>query len=683
MPSEPMSGPRESLKTAPEVHQEKIDPLYRICYIPTPYGWASLVILLATRHAWAVRWLISGAPVFSFLILLGASKGNRVLPFLHVWTLFATLNLVYAVAGTSWLLYFFYTAFCWPSNILAAITQFDAAAGFVRRGLRKLLYQFDFIQDKIAFFDIPALEIDTEVAGLMVIRGLTFSISTLTVEAHGIEVGIKLSDDMELAIQTELCTISFFRGIKVSECFANLKGGAYEMTFGELDEITEDADGNALMNTDTALLRAASAGLDGYMSPPEKIKMTDYMTAGKDPEPLSADDGLDAVKPMPLTDQNAVAKYKERMNEIRNTSHITKTRNRLKRGENEEYLANDKSLRAAICSHLHDKPSVPHPPKRSVRVTTLQKMGPAWLKRFEHRLPLLLRALLNPLSYFHPIDISSITATASGAWIKSLLLDKIFKDYADNDRDLRNLRDRMLAWLADANFAFEMDNITGLAQVPINTDYDIKCLLGIKDVITYRTIPKQVSLHEVVRLGGADASFTIPSFLLPHHEHILPPIPTAQDKKDIQYDIDNADGRPQKIQAEHEMKQAIKDETNVQMSVHARLPACFDQTLLDFIAALVKATKIIEMEKDSGDALDPEVRSFKGFAKSITAAGKDGMKKAMVGGIVNDRWIAKLVGKVTKALETAQGDVGYSGSIPVPLAPYRERGVGEASKLLP
>jgi hypothetical protein len=32
---------------------------------------------------------------------------------------------------------------------------------------------------------------------------------------------------------------------------------------------------------------------------------------------------------------------------------------------------------------------------------------------------------------------------------------------------------------------------------------------------------------------GADARFTIPLFLLPNHEHILPPIPTAQDEKKL------------------------------------------------------------------------------------------------------------------------------------------------------
>lgn len=43
-----------------------------------------------------------------------------------------------------------------------------------------------------------------------------------------------------------------------------------------------------------------------------------------------------------------------------------------------------------------------------------------------------------------------------------------------------------------------------------------------------------------------------------------------------------------------------------------------------------------------------------------------------------------MVGKVTKALESAQGDLGYSGDIPVKLEKYRlPDGHPEQSKILP
>jgi hypothetical protein len=120
------------------------------------------------------------------------------------------------------------------------------------------LKQLHFIDDKIAFFDIPALEIDTDVDGLMVLRGITFSLSTLSFVVHGVEVGIKLSDDMELAIQTERVTVALFRSIDIGDCFANLKGGEFEMTFGSLEKKTTDSDGDEVFVEDTPLLKAAS-----------------------------------------------------------------------------------------------------------------------------------------------------------------------------------------------------------------------------------------------------------------------------------------------------------------------------------------------------------------------------------------------------------------------------------------
>jgi hypothetical protein len=54
------------------------------------------------------------------------------------------------------------------------------------------------------------------------------------------------------------------------------------------------------------------------------------------------------------------------------------------------------------------------------------------------------------------------------------------------------------------------------------------------------------------------------------------------------------------------------DEANAKMSVHARPPAVFDQELLNFIAALVKASKVVEMEKEPS-AMSQEVSGIKDF----------------------------------------------------------------------
>jgi hypothetical protein len=234
----------------------KRSPLEQI--LKSPIFFATLTLLLSTFYCWPRRWLISGAPLIQFFILLGDSYGYRVLPSLHLWPLFATFNLIYAVCSTSWLLYGVFTALCYPACFLVCLFQFEAVSDVVRRNLRGLLKQLHFIDDKIAFFDIPALEIDTEVDGLMVLRGITFSLSSLGFVVHGVEVGIKLSDDMELAIQSEEVKVKLFRGIEVGDCFANLKGGQYEMTFGSLEGKSKDADGNSVFLKDTPLLKAAS-----------------------------------------------------------------------------------------------------------------------------------------------------------------------------------------------------------------------------------------------------------------------------------------------------------------------------------------------------------------------------------------------------------------------------------------
>ena len=80
-------------------------------------------------------------------------------------------------------------------------------------------------------------------------------------------------------------------------------------------------------------------------------------------------------------------------------------------------------------------------------------------------------------------------------------------------------------------------------------------------------------------------------------------------------------------------------------------------------------TKVVEIEKEvdahtdesvdfmsfaktlnrSATLEEKETSGFRSFAKSLNKSAQVGMKKAM-GGIVNDRWIAKIVGKITKML---------------------------------
>lgn len=312
------------------------------------------------------------------------------------------------------------------------------------------------------------------------------------------------------------------------------------------------------------------------------------------------------------------------------------------------------------------------------------------------------------------------------------MVSKIFPLKADVTVDLSHICRASWLTICDlANFVFELTEITGLAQVPILRNFDIMCILGFRDIMAYRTLPQETNLKQVIRLGGADATVTVPSFLLPHHEHWLPEMPSIEDQHKKEQSIQDIDGKPQAIQAKHDLKRMRKDETNVKLSAHVRLPACFDQELLDFIAAIIKATKVVEIERDMAEdndsdagpetdtngtaaGVDPNgpntddagsdfsirrASTFKTFGKNLSrdlkdfntnlsanvktanSSLRDKMKRSTINAVANDRWIAKMVGKITKKLESAQGDVGYSGELPVALAPYRAR-AEQGTKLL-
>ena len=652
-----------------------------------------------TIFRWPQRWLLSGAPVLTYILWLGEATGYRVLPFIPFWTLASLINLTYAVATTSWLLFGLYLPFCYTAAVMSCLYQFDVISSFARTSLGSILEQLHFINDKIAFFNIPALEIDTDVAGLMVIRGLTLSLSHLSLVAHGVEVGIKLSDDMELALQADKVEVKLFRRIDVGDVFGNIKGGEFEMTFGSLAHVnTASTDGASIMVADTPLLLAARNGQPEVMSTKEKL------TNGDAPVAVSAGDAAASLTQISLDKDKAKTRYADALKHIEETSVIHEARQQVNRmadnADNADHRtlnpSNAQDMRAAICSELHDKPSVPHPPSSSVKVTTLQNLTAPKVRKFMHRLPFLLRLLLNPIAYFHTIHINSITVGGSGKWLQHMLQESLLKDSAEGAPGVTNLKKRLSAWLSDANFVVQIVNMFGMAQVPLSTSFDITTQMRIDDLMAYRTLPAKVDLKQVVRLGGADASITVPSFLLPHHEHILPPEPTLEDQEEKETQVAEADGKPKQVQAEHELEQTKKDETNLSLSVHARLPAVVDQELLNFVAALVKATKIIEMDHgqqktlsdladDSAsecDVPEPRKRGFREMTKTFQADLTKGMRRVAVDAVTNDRWIAKLVGKVVKRLESAKGDLGYTGLVPVSLEPYRKAAEQEI-KLLP
>lgn len=670
----------------------------------------AITAVAALVFRWPLRWILSGAPQLVYAILLGEAKGNRILPFIPLWTIFATVNFVYAVCSTSWLLFWVFWAACWPTFIIACLFMFDAPAGLARRLSRKtFLRDLHFINDQIAFFDLPALEIDTEVKGLFVIRGVTLSLSTLTLVAHGIEAGIKLSDEIELGIQVDKVTVPLFRTIHVDDVYANIKGGEWEVTFGDVpygkpDE--EDSD-DSMIVADTAILKAAAAA-----RPAEMVRT---MTA--DAPPTDSEDtksAFSSVKQLSPDEEQANTKYRQYIKTINDTSSIQIAKKQLieKSNRDENNLDPEKvdDLRAAICAQIHSGPSIPHPPTKSIRVSTLRKTSYPNVKRWLHRFPFLYRAMLFPICYFHTVKFESIQAAGSGKWFVALMRKYLFKHYSSQDGEIRRLEARISSFFSEANFCVEMTKIVSSASFPINTNYDIKCNFDMSDLMAYRSLPDAVELKRVVELGGLDAILNVPIFLFPHHEHIFPEIPTDLEKLELETEIQEAENPAKVIQAQKTLKQMKKDEANMHISAHAHLPMVVSQEMLNFIAAIVKATKVIESDKDfedakvlrelkrvstnasdtesvssmnsvASDATVNEDKSFKSFLRKVDTGFKDassktaaGMRKAGVStmsAMANDRWIARLVGKITRKLEKAQGELGYSGDVPIALDKYR------------
>jgi hypothetical protein len=321
--------------------------------------------------------------------------------------------------------------------------------------------------------------------------------------------------------------------------------------------------------------------------------------------------------------------------------------------------------------------------------------------------------------------------------MKTLLKQRVFRSYTDKSAELRRLERKLSHWLDDANFCVQLSDIVAQAYVPLSTDYSIMAQLRLKDVRAYRAIVDSTVVGQVLRLGGADAIIAIPSFLLPHHEHCLPQEPTHAEQQEAAATKASTTDAVEAAQVEADMGHVAADEAIMSISAHGSLPAILDQSLLNFVAALVKATKVVEFEKDvseddnaapqcgpdpklgldrtlsfadSVDSVETDLSSepakktsrFKTFSKrtlqSLTdgttkedlreltrdfhRASKDGFKKVAIAGMVNDRWIAKMVGRVAARLEQAHGELGYSSDIPIALGPYRPK-THLASKLLP
>ncbi|MGI4846526.1 MAG: hypothetical protein ACRYGK_00030 [Janthinobacterium lividum] len=138
-------------------------------------------------------WLYSGCAPLTLLLLYGsatrADAFQSTPPGTSPWSTLVFLNVVYLITSTSQLQYHCFQVACWPCVGVTVLMLSPAAAHVARRVFRRVLTRGHFVQDRIAAFNPPALHLDMGMQGLIVVRGWTFEISSLTVRVHGVEVG--------------------------------------------------------------------------------------------------------------------------------------------------------------------------------------------------------------------------------------------------------------------------------------------------------------------------------------------------------------------------------------------------------------------------------------------------------------------------------------------------------------
>ena len=94
-----------------------------------------------------------------------------------------------------------------------------------------------------------------------------------------------------------------------------------------------------------------------------------------------------------------------------------------------------------------------------------------------------------------------------------------------------------------------------------------------------------------MQIGGMNTSFAIPLFMLPYHRHLLPAQPTEKQKQEQSHALDQAEGQPQRAQAQAELTKLKQDVAEIAFSVHAALPIHMDQSLLDLLAEMGKVSQ--------------------------------------------------------------------------------------------
>jgi hypothetical protein len=377
----------------------------------------------------------------------------------------------------------------------------------------------------------------------------------------------------------------------------------------------------------------------------------------------------------------AEQRYEDVLLELRQSNRLYQSRARVKIAhgnlDGDRQTHNDPDTRAAVCADLRNtRPPMSQPSGRIPISKLISLFEP--INRIIAKVPSLMRAMLWLLTQSHPVTCPSICFSACGAFLGQELLNKLFRSHASDDSRTEQLKSDVSSWLSAADIYLDLARMRARTSVPLRTTNDIHAELRTSDVVITRISPKgektaSISATDehtgrVARLKGVDASFTIPTCLLPFHAYLLPPPESSDDE----------------------------DTAPVAIAIRGSLPAYFSEAFISFAATLSKTSQMVDIEEEAGLAADntdnveddksnssnsndghnhSHGHSHHGFRAKI-AHGRIGaaikhpvqhgkqilhkeVKKTAVDK-VDGAWFAKWTNKFLKKLEGLEGDFGYS-----------------------
>ena len=482
---------------------------------------------------------------------------------------------------------------------------------------------------------------------------------------------------MHLAMYCDEVVIRICRGIDIGEIYGVLKQECFKVDLARLSQPRKENNDN-LETRNQPLVPTTRAVDNGKFRGPENIA-TDSADNNAGLE-ASTHKATGLTTAMTSADSIAQSHYDNIRREIRITSPVHQSLEQAGGAPSDQAtpLAWQKT-RAATCEILEHVLSVPHRPRRCIKVSTILNLIPTWARRVLARMPFLLRLILMPLSYLHPIKMASTAMSASGSWLANVMQDSIYSHYAEDRDDIKQLQQMVSDWLTNATFCLDLANIQGLARVSLRAPQDITSSWSCASSAVMRIEPDTNVVAPALRIEGADATCTIPSYLLPYHEHLMPPQPSGKAGCNQGEAVEKSPGQSQEMSAADNAA-CEADTAAIELSTHLSFPAILDSAMVDFFGDLVESTIVMEIEdvEAGDDQSSPTNESTLGRARTKVAdhahdmrkSIKKGMKKAAFSARNDDR-IPSIVRKLAEQLESLHGDVGYSGSITIPLGSFR------------